>query len=52
MSGILDIDFTLEKGVARLGYYYNEAGVKGHSFHYTNLWKKLYQKDMKYCLKL
>lgn len=35
MSGILDIDFTLGKRFARLGYYYNEAGVKGHSFHYT-----------------
>jgi cobyrinic acid a,c-diamide synthase len=35
MSGILDIDFTLGKSFTRLGYYYNEAGVKGHSFHYT-----------------
>ncbi len=35
MSGILDIDFTLGDRFTRLGYYYNEAGVKGHSFHYT-----------------
>ena len=35
MSGILDIDFTLGKRFARLGYYYNESGIKGHSFHYT-----------------
>ncbi len=35
MSGILDIDFTLEDKFTRLGYYYNEANIKGHSFHYT-----------------
>jgi len=35
MSGILDIDFTLERRFNRLGYYYNEQGVKGHAFHYT-----------------
>lgn len=35
MSGILDVDFTLEQRFTRLGYYYNEAGIKGHSFHYT-----------------
>ncbi len=35
MSGILDIDFTLTDRFIRLGYYYNEKGVKGHSFHYT-----------------
>jgi cobyrinic acid a,c-diamide synthase len=35
MSGILDIRFTLERRFNRLGYYYNEAGIKGHSFHYT-----------------
>jgi len=35
MSGILDVDFTLEKRFTRLGYYYNEALIKGHSFHYT-----------------
>ncbi len=35
MSGILDIDFTLQNKRERLGYYYNSAGVKGHSFHYT-----------------
>ena len=35
MSGILDIDFTLDKRFNRLGYYYNEKGIKGHSFHYT-----------------
>jgi len=35
MSGILDIDFTLENRFTRLGYYYNEQGIKGHAFHYT-----------------
>ncbi len=35
MSGILDIDFSLANRFNRLGYYYNEAGLKGHSFHYT-----------------
>ncbi|MEA3289771.1 MAG: cobyrinate a,c-diamide synthase [Campylobacterota bacterium] len=35
MSGILDIDFTLTARFTRLGYYYNESAVKGHSFHYT-----------------
>jgi len=35
MSGILDVDFTLDSRFNRLGYYYNEAGIKGHSFHYT-----------------
>jgi len=37
MSGILDVDFTLEKRFNRLGYYYNEAGIKGHCFHYTKV---------------
>ncbi len=35
MSGILDIDFTLQNKRERLGYYYNSRGVKGHAFHYT-----------------
>jgi cobyrinic acid a,c-diamide synthase len=35
MSGILDISFTLDTKFNRLGYYYNENGVKGHAFHYT-----------------
>lgn len=35
MSGILDVSFTLEKRFQRLGYYFNELGVRGHSFHYT-----------------
>ena len=35
MSGILDVEFTLGDKFERLGYYYNEDGVKGHSFHYT-----------------
>lgn len=35
MSGILDVSFTLEKRFQRLGYYTNEAGVRGHAFHYT-----------------
>jgi cobyrinic acid a,c-diamide synthase len=35
MSGILDIEFELQKRFVRLGYYFNEKGVRGHSFHYT-----------------
>lgn len=35
MSGVLPIAFTLEKRFCRLGYYTNEAGVRGHAFHYT-----------------
>ncbi|MDD3770222.1 MAG: cobyrinate a,c-diamide synthase [Sulfuricurvum sp.] len=35
MSGILDVSFTLEKRFQRMGYYTNEAGIKGHAFHYT-----------------
>ena len=35
MSGILDVDFTLQEKRSRLGYYYNCKNIKGHSFHYT-----------------
>jgi len=35
MSGILDIDFSLGNRFKRLGYYYNQQNIKGHSFHYT-----------------
>jgi cobyrinic acid a,c-diamide synthase len=35
MSGIIDVDFTLDKKFNRLGYYYNSQAIKGHSFHYT-----------------
>ncbi len=35
MSGILDIDFTLQNKRVRLGYYYDQKGVKGHAFHYS-----------------
>ena len=35
MSGILNIDFTLDKRFNRLGYYFNERGSKCHAFHYT-----------------
>jgi cobyrinic acid a,c-diamide synthase len=35
MSGILDVEFTLTSRFTRLGYYYNEKDIKGHSFHYT-----------------
>ena len=35
MSKILDIEFTLDTRFNRLGYYYNEKGIKGHAFHYT-----------------
>ena len=35
MSGILPIEFTLQKRFVRLGYYESESGVRGHCFHYT-----------------
>jgi cobyrinic acid a,c-diamide synthase len=35
MSGILDVSFTLTPKFTRLGYYYNEQNIKGHSFHYS-----------------
>lgn len=35
MSGILPLHFTLQPRFHRLGYYYNEHGIKGHAFHYT-----------------
>ena len=44
MSGILDIEFTLDKKFNRLGYYYNENGVKGHAFHYTKPTQKTVKK--------
>jgi len=37
MSGILDLNFTLHKRFQRMGYYYTSEGIKGHSFHYTNI---------------
>ena len=37
MSGILDLEFTLHKRFQRMGYYFNDDGIKGHSFHYTNI---------------
>lgn len=37
MSGILDLEFTLHKRFQRMGYYFNSDGIKGHSFHYTNI---------------
>lgn len=35
MSGILPLEFTLQKRFVRLGYYESESGIKGHAFHYT-----------------
>lgn len=35
MAGILDVEFTLNEKRTRLGYYFNEANMKGHAFHYT-----------------
>ena len=37
MCGILDVSFTLSKRFNRMGYYYNEQNIKGHSFHYTKV---------------
>jgi len=37
MSSILDVDFTKNRRFARMGYYYNEDNVKGHSFHYSDV---------------
>jgi len=37
MSGILDLDFTLEQRFQRMGYYFaDNSDTKGHAFHYTN----------------
>ncbi len=44
MSGILDIAFTLDKRFNRLGYYQNEAGIRGHAFHYTKPTQESLQK--------
>ena len=44
MSGILDLEFTLDTRFNRLGYYYNEQGVKGHAFHYTKPTKESLEK--------
>ena len=35
MSGILPVEFTLQKRFVRLGYYESEREVMGHCFHYT-----------------
>ena len=35
MSGLLDVSFTMTPRFTRLGYYYNEQNIKGHSFHYS-----------------
>ncbi len=35
MSSILDVSFIKEKRFQRMGYYFNEDGIKGHAFHYT-----------------
>jgi len=35
MSGILDVSFSLTSKFTRMGYYYNEQNIKGHSFHYS-----------------
>ncbi|WP_428026664.1 cobyrinate a,c-diamide synthase [Arcobacter sp.] len=35
MSSILDVSFVKEKRFQRMGYYFNEDGIKGHAFHYT-----------------
>jgi len=44
MSGILDIEFILDDKFNRLGYYYNQANIKGHAFHYTKPTKKTLEK--------
>ena len=35
MSGILDVSFAMTPKFTRMGYYYNEQNIKGHSFHYS-----------------
>jgi len=38
MSGILDLEFSLNSRFQRMGYYFSsESNIKGHSFHYTNI---------------
>ncbi len=44
MSGILDIEFTLENRFNRLGYYYSQNRIKGHAFHYTKPTKESLKK--------
>jgi cobyrinic acid a,c-diamide synthase len=46
MSGILDIEFTLDSRFHRLGYYYNKRGIKGHAFHYTKPTDKTLKKGL------
>ena len=46
MSGILELEFTLHNRFQRMGYYYNSDGVRGHSFHYTNIQKGYRGVDM------
>ena len=37
MSGLLDVSFTMTPRFNRMGYYYNEQNIKGHSFHYSKV---------------
>jgi len=37
MSGLLNLSFALTKRFNRMGYYYNEHNIKGHSFHYSKV---------------
>ena len=37
MSGILNVSFTMTQRFNRMGYYYNENNIKGHSFHYSKV---------------
>ncbi|MGB3751551.1 MAG: cobyrinate a,c-diamide synthase [Arcobacteraceae bacterium] len=37
MSGLLDVSFTMTERFNRMGYYYNEQNIKGHSFHYSKV---------------
>lgn len=39
MSSILDVSFTKETRFQRMGYYFNENGLKGHAFHYTRAYE-------------
>ena len=37
MLGLLPLEFKLNSRFVRMGYYNNDLGITGHSFHYTSI---------------
>ncbi len=37
MLGLLPLEFELNSRFVRMGYYSNDLGITGHSFHYTSI---------------